>query len=643
MKLDFVLELQGGGSKVDAHMRVKQQVVTFLLQCGADAVAVNSYVRELFEKAGLNRLQHALAIRDTDERFSHFQNLAKAMQISPISFADPESDRAKKVKAWKPKAVPADVAVQASNFAIAEDTFATPDGKSVPCLPAGDPGREGIMLVDANEAVTIAQSSEPKPPAFAICVLGPECPLSHAGCHRIHVPAADRHGMHVILKGCLHQCGSTTVSLRAKQGDDIKVENSCLTSITAWKPEMTEQLWEQLLKNPARTCATVLSLKPADHYCSSPWGRTFRDEHQPCEPEAAVSFQYHCRIRESALQFLMKRSGREGVYITPKSETLSRADEKFMVIWHPESTWTQVKAFADSLECQLGLARSTTGSLHYGVRVHADNFTEVYTKAFPTKSPPNVLITHFLAKVSPTPVGATADNLREWLKAQGLRGKPVRALNTSTWLISTVERVSQQFLTWHGNSVLLTPIQSRIEKTRPTVMAGKKRQDRADAISDDFEDPWMSEDPWSRWSSESKSTASSSSSDRTGGETTTKMTQQMTHQQKEMQSMKTKLQNLEAKLDQKEQTDQAWKTAVSRDVRAFKDEVKTDLQRMETQYQNSLESALARTESKISASVQDSIQKLQQFMIEQSKQQSGKRHTPPSPAKSEDADMRPVP
>ena len=97
---------------------------------------------------------------------------------------------------------------------------------------------------------------------------------------------------------------------------------------------------------------------------------------------------------------------------------------------------------------------------------------------------------------------------------------------------------------------------------------------------------------------------------------------------------------LEEKFSQREKTDVAWKTAMTRDMKAFKSETKHDFQQMEAKHQSTFEAALANTEAKITQSMQSSIQQLQQFMLDQAKL-TGKRPQPPSPAKSngEDAVM----
>ena len=54
-----------------------------------------------------------------------------------------------------------------------------------------------------------------------------------------------------------------------------------------------------------------------------------------------------------------------------------------------------------------------------------------FEKAFPHKP-----VAHYLAKVSPVPMGATHENLRVWLDTQSVKGKPIRALNATMAIVN---------------------------------------------------------------------------------------------------------------------------------------------------------------------------------------------------------------
>ena len=324
LKIHFVMQQHGGGSKLDAHHRLKQQAVEFLLQWGANPADVNPFVQELYEKAGMSRFQHTMAIKDGEEKFAQIKRLSQAMHVKVPQFEDLQEERQKKFKTWRPKPFMDQTFIRAGNFSIATKSFAYGDGSDAPFVPCTSAIREGVMLANADCVGDIVRALASKPKAFAICVVGAECPGFDTSCQAIHVPALDKQGAQVIIKACLHQFGTEPIRLRTTSGDDVAVQPSCLSAITAWKSEMKAETWALLLGAPAKTCAQVLCITPADHYSTSPWGRTFRNEDKTCGPEEAQSFQFHCRIKSSALELLMKHSGQEGVYLTPKSETLNR-------------------------------------------------------------------------------------------------------------------------------------------------------------------------------------------------------------------------------------------------------------------------------------------------------------------------------
>lgn len=342
MRVHFVLQQEGGGSKVDAHHRIKQQALDFLLQCGADALHVKQFVHDLYERAGSARLQHTLQIKDSDEKQAQLIRLAKALQLTPIAFEDLEAERNKKVRSWKPKAVQPTTQVRAEDFAVVDGAFTHADGSPAKVCVLTDATKEGVMLIDQGDVDDFLDTLTVQPKALAICVRAHSCTLNKSKCCPIQVPALDQSKTKVVLKGCLHQVGTSPVCLSATNESNVPVEASRLVAITVWKSEVAPEMWDQLTSSPAKIAAQILSIKPSEHYATAPWGRVFRDHEKVCEAEHAASFQCHARIRNSVLNLILARSGMEGAYVTPKSETLNRADEQYTVVWHPDATWPQV-------------------------------------------------------------------------------------------------------------------------------------------------------------------------------------------------------------------------------------------------------------------------------------------------------------
>ena len=151
MRIHFVLQQRGGGNKLEAHQKVKQAMVEFLLQSGGSPLGVNEHVRNLFEKGGTSRMQHILQIRDEDERLAQFQRIAHALKVTPLDFEHPEKERMKKLRAWKPKALPPHAAVKASDFELTHGHFVQSDGTPSPVLTFPNQEPEGIMLIDATD------------------------------------------------------------------------------------------------------------------------------------------------------------------------------------------------------------------------------------------------------------------------------------------------------------------------------------------------------------------------------------------------------------------------------------------------------------------------------------------------------------
>lgn len=222
MRIHFVLQLHGGGSKLDAHLKVRQSVVELLLQMGADSLRVNDFAREVLEKGGLTRVQHLLQIRDFEERLTQLLRLAFALHIAPIAIENPDQERARKMRSRKPKALPHFAAVKAEDFTLASDCFGMPDGSITSEV------KEGVLLIDAAACDDFVKSFPHKPACLALVILGQECPWASSSCKKVHVPAVDNKDVQVVLKACLHQVGSQTVSPMSKPDADVPVAESHL-------------------------------------------------------------------------------------------------------------------------------------------------------------------------------------------------------------------------------------------------------------------------------------------------------------------------------------------------------------------------------------------------------------------------------
>ena len=500
MRIHCVLQLHGGGNKVEAAQQLRQGLVEFFLQSGADPLQVNDHAKFLVEKAGTATVQHAFQIRDPEERLVQLQRLAKALNLRALAIEHPDVDRQKKMRAWKPKALSQVAAVRADDFQLIGGHFATADGQALPVISWQTKNPVGVLLIDADAYLEYAKTITTQPHALGVAILGHECPIAGPKCSKLHVAATDTQGVKVILKSCFHQLGKFPVQPITKEGDNIPVAETKLAAITAWKEEMQSETWDNLLQSPAKVCAQVLAIKPSEHYGVAPWGRAFRAGNMQSPPESATSFQFHVRLRCASLEVLLRRSGQEGIYIVPKSDTLHRADEQYAIVWLGDRTLAQVKEFALTVDKQLGLARANNGTTQYGLRVYADAFEATFKLAFPLKPVPPHMITHYLAKVAPVPVGATHENMRDWLLAQNIQGKPLRALNSTTWLLSTVDQPTT-------DAVILSPILSKQDRSRPTVLAGQQVRPSPELIDLETSEDWLqSHDPWAEW----KSTSSSS-------------------------------------------------------------------------------------------------------------------------------------
>jgi hypothetical protein len=104
-------------------------------------------------------------------------------------------------------------------------------------------------------------------------------------------------------------------------------------AVTLWKSDFDDQMWERICQAPVRTSRDLLALEGYQELMSKPWGRSYRAKGLPVEASKADSVQFHAEFHGgSRLQSLLRRSGFNRIFLTPKSPQ-GTPDDSWRVIW----------------------------------------------------------------------------------------------------------------------------------------------------------------------------------------------------------------------------------------------------------------------------------------------------------------------
>ena len=117
---------------------------------------------------------------------------------------------------------------------------------------------------------------------------------------------------------------------------------------------------------------------------------------------------------------------------------------------------------------------------------------------------PEVVPANFMFRLSPTPVGATAENIRQWLKTLQYPAKPIRALGDSTWLCASSSKFDDEFLMWGEDMILVKWLAPRYPHKQSPILASVKPVNAVSSVTSPHDKIFI-EDPWANWNPSNRS------------------------------------------------------------------------------------------------------------------------------------------
>ena len=130
----------------------------------------------------------------------------------------------------------------------------------------------------------------------------------------------------------------------------------------------------------------VFASTGVDQAFESPWGRSFRQGSQVVPPGSCSSVQMHGKVARSRLDQVLRRSGHNRIYATPKTWQHEVSTE-YQVIWISPDRESAIQA-ALNLPAQLGVVMAKG---RFGVRVARSAFEASHKALKPSEPlPPQV-------------------------------------------------------------------------------------------------------------------------------------------------------------------------------------------------------------------------------------------------------------
>lgn len=341
-----------------------------------------------------------------------------------------------------------------------------------------------------------------------------------------------------------------------------------------------------------------------------------------------MSFCFHARVVAAALERILGRSGQSGVYTTHKSEHSNFADPRYSIVWTPHASASEACAQADTIDFALGIVRSAKDKPSYGIRAPAKHFEDLWQLIRPAEPKPKQVNGDYLYRISPVPEGATHEDVTKWITLEKLQARPLRAINSNTWIIVGEAELQRSHLTWQQNAILVQPIESRYCKTQSTILAGKKpdssvrRTWKSEQKSDQGVDPLTIHDPWAKasmqwsdwdWASRSSAHSACSSS---SSKASTSTSQQETHakQQREIDRAQSKIETLETAIHNQRKDNSNFRKEVQTEFQQVRKEVTDRVSEVKDAFQSTLTEALTQTQSALRSSFREDFEQLKALL-----------------------------
>ena len=301
---------------------------------------------------------------------------------------------------------------------------------------------------------------------------------------------------------------------RARDGPSFATEPVACARLTVYQDQL-ELSWEQFQLQPVKL---LLQLLPPLGKCvhdpceCEAWHprpdednpdalldvfrrQFFTAAGKPTKPNGADHYGVMIRYRKSQELALLRYSGRNGIFVEPKTEDATFPSSDFQVVWVP----MDFSAIQHAAQCEpnsIGIARN--GS-KYGIRVKAEHFQQVFAAL-----KPDALFlapgkrTSFLC--GPWPYGADRKALAKVFRSWGWEARPLQPANTVhgglMWLVQAISPpVQNMYALAHGQVVISTCQEDSVQVPKPRDHFVPKQVQTLCATTPAV-DPLVKDDPW---------------------------------------------------------------------------------------------------------------------------------------------------
>eukprot|EP00435_Cladocopium_sp_Y103_P073841 s1005_g45.t1 len=312
----------------------RNNLATFLIGEGANMSECSAFIDALLKNAGSTAIGMILSQKQSSKKLEGIVQLARTLHVKLPDVFSKSQKTLKKVHSKFSNVAKGYIDELPVEKLVLQPGFVKNADDSNCCQVAKvTPNSTGVILLKYQDAspwlsaeATLTQDE------LALAIIGPCQHPVKSQCQSVQLPVA-LEGEPLIVQACLHNLGAKHVILNVDEHDRIPTQESQTVAFTAYREEMSAEGWVRLTKAPVKV---VLQCLLGDHseinFLTPPWGRSFQDNGKRAQPEHAASFQFHGRIPKTAVREVLRASGTNGIYTTPKGEDKKISDE-FRIVW----------------------------------------------------------------------------------------------------------------------------------------------------------------------------------------------------------------------------------------------------------------------------------------------------------------------
>ena len=488
-----IAQLHGGGgqgttTKAGHRIQVKNSLASVLLEEGFELKWVSDCVETLIDKLGLKGVSGVSAMPPGPAKFRDLKSLLAQCSISipgnPTKLTSQHAFTAKQRRKQPVMPLPA-------NYRIKPGYLVNQDGSPATQLEDFVGQTSGVLLCSPSDSLAwIREGKKISADELALAVIGDLPSSTSLDWKHVTIPCLDFDGREVLLACCLVQFGGKPLLPKALDTHTVPAEGTSLVAATFWKQDWGED-WKNVTVNPIQFLKQILNV--GDNVVAI-WGKSFRKGRSPCSPSDASSIQLHFAIKDTSLHDVLKPSGFNRVWLTPKSQD-GKPSDRWKLIWlSSETDLAQCKVVAASVTGVVGITRSKD---KFALRIEKSHFDSAWDAVNPGVPKPKDVATTHVYKVDSLPFGTTSTMLQAWADHYKWPIRPLRAIGPKGWVIGCASEPPSTQMVFNGSPILIRKLEPRTSSVAHPVIAGP-RPTKDTTKRDDRQGP-LTTDPWASW------------------------------------------------------------------------------------------------------------------------------------------------